>query len=358
MKVVNVDVPSASYSINIEQGRLDYLDKSIPSDATSVVIVTNPKVAGFYLSRVKVSLQKTGLPVFVIELPDGEIYKNWESLNKIFDILLSNKIDRRSVLLALGGGVIGDITGFAASVYMRGIRFIQVPTTLLAQVDSSVGGKTAINHPLGKNMIGSFYQPISVEIDVDVLNTLDLREVSAGLSEVIKYGLILDLNFWEWCEDNIQDLLSLKKGAIEYAIKRSCELKAYVVGKDEKESDLRAILNLGHTFGHAIESGLGYGKWLHGEAVGCGLIQSIVLSSLVFDLDKTVLNRVKSLVSKIGCPVIAPDFGFDKWIDLMLVDKKNTQGNIRFVLIDRIGHALIKQVSENEIRATLEKTIK
>ncbi|AGF47249.1 3-dehydroquinate synthase [Candidatus Kinetoplastibacterium desouzaii TCC079E] len=358
MNVVTVNVPSGSYSINIEPGRLDFLDSAVPSDATSIAIVTNPKVGALYLSRVKESLLKTGLSVFVIELPDGEIYKDWVNLNKIFDVLLSNKMDRHAVLVALGGGVIGDITGFAASVYMRGIRFIQVPTTLLAQVDSSVGGKTAVNHPLGKNMIGSFYQPESVEIDIDVLNTLDAKQISSGLSEVIKYGLILDQDFWVWCENNINKLLSLDKDALSYAIQRSCELKAYVVGKDEKESGLRAILNLGHTFGHAIESGLGYGNWLHGEAVGCGLVQASVLSSLLFNLDESIVERVKSLVKSIGCPITAPNFSLEKWIDLMLVDKKNQHGKIRFVLITKIGESLVQDVSEDMIKLAIQETTK
>ena len=219
-------------------------------------MVTNPTVAALYGDRAEAALARTGKRVLRIELPDGESYKDWQSLNLIFDALLSQRLDRRCMLVALGGGVIGDMTGFAAAVYMRGVRFLQVPTTLLAQVDSSVGGKTAVNHPLGKNMIGAFYQPVAVEIDTDVLNTLPAREVSAGLAEVIKYGLILDPEFWAWCELNAPKLRALDPDAVTYAIRRSCELKAQVVGKDERESGLRAILNLGHTFGHAIEAGL------------------------------------------------------------------------------------------------------
>lgn len=255
MNVVEVDTPGGSYPIHIGPGRLDRLDQCIPADATAIAVVTNPTVAALYGDRAEAALARTGKRVLRIELPDGESYKDWQSLNLIFDALLSQRLDRRCMLVALGGGVIGDMTGFAAAVYMRGVRFLQVPTTLLAQVDSSVGGKTAVNHPLGKNMIGAFYQPVAVEIDTDVLNTLPAREVSAGLAEVIKYGLILDPEFWAWCELNAPKLRALDPDAVTYAIRRSCELKAQVVGKDERESGLRAILNLGHTFGHAIEAG-------------------------------------------------------------------------------------------------------
>ncbi|AFZ83306.1 3-dehydroquinate synthase [Candidatus Kinetoplastibacterium blastocrithidii (ex Strigomonas culicis)] len=351
-----MNITNGSYPINIEPGRLDSLDQIIPEDVTSIAIVTNSTVGILYGKKVRDVLLRTGKNVFYVELPDGEKYKDWITLNKIFDSLLSFKLDRRAVLVALGGGVIGDITGFAASVYMRGIRFIQVPTTLLAQVDSSVGGKTAINHPMGKNMIGSFYQPISVEIDTDVLTTLAPREISSGLAEVIKYGLILDSSFWEWCEDNVNNLLSLDKIAIEYAIKRSCELKSHVVGKDEKESDVRAILNLGHTFGHAIESGLGYGKWLHGEAVGCGLVQAAELSAYSIGFRESDISRIRNMVKSIGCPSNAPNFGFDRWIELMLLDKKNDSGEIRFVLMKNIGEAVIQNVSHNAIKHVITKT--
>ncbi|AGF48671.1 3-dehydroquinate synthase [Candidatus Kinetoplastibacterium oncopeltii TCC290E] len=357
MNVVNVNITNGSYPINIESGRLDYLDQSIPEDATSIAIVTNSTVGGLYGKRVRDVLLRTGKNVFYVELPDGEKYKDWITLNKIFDSLLNFKLDRKAVLLALGGGVIGDITGFAASLYMRGIRFIQVPTTILAQVDSSVGGKTAINHPIGKNMIGSFYQPISVEIDTDVLTTLSPREISAGLAEVVKYGLILDSSFWEWCENNVNNLLSLDDVAIEYAIKRSCELKSYIVGKDEKESGIRAILNLGHTFGHAIESGLGYGKWLHGEAVGCGLVQAAELSGYSTGFKETDIARVRYMISSIGCPFKAPNFGLSRWLELMLLDKKNENGEIRFVLMKNIGETVIQNVSHDAIEYVIAKTV-
>jgi len=355
--VVDVDTPGGRYPIHIGAGRLDRLDASIPADATSIVIVTNPTVGALYAARAHDALARTGKRVLSIELPDGEVYKDWQTLNRIFDGLLENRCDRRAVLVALGGGVIGDMVGFAAAVYMRGVRFLQVPTTLLAQVDSSVGGKTAVNHPLGKNMIGAFYQPVAVEIDTDVLGTLPAREVSAGLAEVIKYGLILDAEFWRWCEDNAAALRALRPEAIAHAIRRSCELKAQVVGKDERESGLRAILNLGHTFGHAIESGLGYGEWLHGEAVGCGLVQAAELSARVAGFVQADVRRVRALVDAIGCPVTAPDLGADRWLSLMQVDKKTEGGEIRFVLMPRIGEAYTRAAPEADVRDVLAHTV-
>ncbi|CCJ47405.1 3-dehydroquinate synthase [Bordetella parapertussis] len=356
MDVVEVATPGGSYPIHIGPGRLDALDASIPADATAIAVVTNPTVAGLYGARVEAALARTGKRVLRIELPDGEAHKDWQTLNLIFDALLENRLDRRAVLVALGGGVIGDMTGFAAAVYMRGIRFVQVPTTLLAQVDSSVGGKTAVNHPLGKNMIGAFYQPVAVEIDTEVLGTLPAREVSAGLAEVIKYGLILDAGFWQWCEDNVGALRALEPRALAYAIRRSCELKAQVVGQDERESGLRAILNLGHTFGHAIESGLGYGEWLHGEAVGCGMVQAAELSTLAAGFPAADVQRVRDLVREIGCPTVAPDLGAERWLALMQVDKKTEGGEIRFVLMPRIGQALSRAVLEADVRTALERT--
>jgi 3-dehydroquinate synthase len=356
MTVVDVDTPGGRYPIHIGSGRLDALDQSIPADATAIAVVTNPTVAALYGDRVEAVLARTGRRVLRIELPDGEAHKDWQTLNQIFDALLTHRLDRRAVLVALGGGVIGDMTGFAAAVYMRGIRFVQVPTTLLAQVDSSVGGKTAVNHPLGKNMIGSFYQPIAVEIDTDVLKTLPAREVSAGLAEVIKYGLILDADFWRWCEDNAAALRALDPAALTYAIQRSCELKAEVVGKDERESGLRAILNLGHTFGHAIEGGLGYGQWLHGEAVGCGMVQAAELSADVLGFAQADVGRVRALVEAIGCPVVAPDLGTDRWMSLMQVDKKTEGGEIRFVLMPRIGEAVTRPAPAEAVHRVLART--
>ncbi|WP_459616223.1 3-dehydroquinate synthase [Bordetella sp. 2513F-2] len=355
--VVDVDTPGGRYPIHIGAGRLDALDACIPADATSIMIVTNPTVAALYGERARAALARTGRRVLSVELPDGEAHKDWQTLNRVFDALLEHRCDRRAVLVALGGGVIGDMTGFAAAVYMRGIRFLQVPTTLLAQVDSSVGGKTAVNHPLGKNMIGAFYQPVGVEIDTGTLQTLPAREISAGLAEVIKYGLILDAGFWAWCEAHADALRALEPQALAYAIRRSCELKAQVVGQDERESGLRAILNLGHTFGHAIESGLGYGEWLHGEAVGCGMVQAAELSARVAGLPRADVERVRSLVAAIGCPVAAPDLGAERWLSLMQVDKKTEGGQIKFVLLPRIGEAIVRTAPEADVRAVLERTV-
>lgn len=355
--VVDVDTPGGRYPIHIGPGRLDGLDACIPPDATSIIVVTNPTVGELYGARAVAALRRSGKRVLRIDLPDGEAHKDWQTLNLIFDGLLENRCDRRAVLVALGGGVIGDITGFAAAVYMRGIRFVQVPTTVLAQVDSSVGGKTAVNHPQGKNMIGAFHQPIAVEIDTDVLRTLPAREISAGLAEVIKYGLILDPEFWNWCEANAAALRALDRDALAHAIRRSCELKAQVVGKDERESGLRAILNLGHTFGHAIESGLGYGEWLHGEAVGCGMVQAAELSARVTGFPEADVERVRKLVGAIGCPITAPDLGAERWLSLMQVDKKAEGGEIKFVLMPRIGQAFSRTAPEDAVRDVLERTV-
>lgn len=353
MSVVQVQTPGGNYPIFIQAGRLDRLHESVPADATTIALVTNPTVAEHYGARAVASLQKSGKRVITVQLPDGEQYKTWESLNRIFDALLENRLDRKAVLVALGGGVIGDMVGFAAACYMRGVRFIQVPTTLLAQVDSSVGGKTAINHPLGKNMIGAFHQPVSVEIDTDVLATLPRREIAAGLAEVIKYGLIIDAGFFQWCENNVADLCSLDPQAITYAIQRSCELKAYVVSQDERESGLRAILNFGHTFGHAIEAGLGYGQWLHGEAVGCGMVQAAELSALVHGLPASVVSRVRALVQAIGCPVVPPNLGAERWVELMLVDKKAEGGQMKFVVLTELGRAVSQAVPDSALQQVL-----
>ncbi len=358
MTVVNVDTPGGRYPINIAPGRLDRLAEVIPADATSIVVVTNPTVAALYAERVNAALAPTGKRVLHVELPDGEQHKDWQTLNLIFDALLSNRCDRRCVLVALGGGVIGDVTGFAAAVYMRGVRFVQVPTTLLAQVDSSVGGKTAVNHPLGKNMVGAFYQPIAVEVDTDVLATLPAREISAGLAEVIKYGAILDAEFFAWCERNAAALRALDPDAVAHAIARSCELKAWVVSQDEREAGLRAVLNFGHTFGHAIEAGLGYGAWLHGEAVGCGMVQAAELSASVAGLPVADAQRIRALVEAIGCPTAAPDLGADRWLDLMRVDKKAEGGEIRFVLLPELGRFETRPAPDDAVRAVLASTVR
>lgn len=354
MHTVQVDTPGGQYPINIGAGRLDALAGSIPKDASSLVLVSNTTVAALYGDRVHAALQPLGKQVLDIRLPDGEQHKNWASMDHIFDNMLEHAIDRKAVMIALGGGVVGDICGFAASCYMRGVRFVQIPTSLLAQVDSSVGGKTAINHPRGKNMVGAFYQPVAVEIDPDVLATLPAREISAGLAEVIKYGMIADAGFFAWCEDNVQALLALDPQAMAHAIRRSCELKAWVVSQDERESGLRAILNFGHTFGHAIEAGLGYGAWLHGEAVGCGMVMAARLSSTVLGLDAGITGRIQALVQAIGCPVQAPALGTSRWLDLMRVDKKSQGGQIRYVLLPALGHARIQAVDDTIVSSMLE----
>ena len=341
MHTVDVATPGGHYPIRIAPGRLESLAQTIPADATSIVLITNPAVQALMGEQVTRVLATTGKRLVPVLLPDGEAYKTLDTLNLIFDAMLGAQLDRRTVIVALGGGVIGDMAGFAAAVYQRGVRFVQVPTTLLAQVDSSVGGKTAVNHPLGKNMIGAFYQPLAVEIDTTVLNTLPDREMSAGLAEVIKYGLILDPEFFEWCEKNVAGLRARDPELLALAIRRSCEFKAWVVSKDERETGLRAILNLGHTFGHAIEAGLGYGEWLHGEAVGCGLVMAADLSAELFGFSQAEVQRVRALVRAIGCPILGPRLGgVDHWMQLMRGDKKTEAGEINFILMPKIGETI------------------
>jgi len=315
--------------------------------------VTNTTVAPLYLERLTATLNTAGKRVISIILPDGEEEKIWQNIMKIYDVLLAEKCDRKTMLMALGGGVIGDMTGFAAATYMRGVPFIQIPTTLLAQVDSSVGGKTGINHPLGKNMIGAFYQPQAVIADTTTLNTLPDKELSAGLAEVIKHGAIIDAAFFDWIEANIQKLMAKDAAALAYAIKRSCEIKAEVVRQDERESGLRAILNFGHTFGHAIEAGLGYGAWLHGEAVGCGMVMAADLSNRLGYIDDNAKRRIAALVHAAGLPTKAPDLGIQCWLELMQVDKKNEGGEIKFILLKPLGSPLITSVPHDVLLATL-----
>lgn len=356
MNDVIVSTPGGDYPIHIGAGRLSHIGESVPRDATALVIVTNPVVDNLFGEQVRAGLAKVGKPVSTVLLPDGEQYKDWQTLNLIFDHLLANQLDRRAVIVALGGGVVGDMAGFAAAVYMRGIRFIQVPTTLLAQVDSSVGGKTAVNHPLGKNMIGAFYQPIAVEIDTTVLNSLPDREISAGLAEVVKYGLIMDAAFFNWCQDNALGLRARDPQLLTTAIRRSCEFKAKVVSADERESGLRAILNLGHTFGHAIEAGLGYGQWLHGEAVGCGLLLAAALSHRTLGFAAADVERVRAVVDAIGCPTQAPRLlGLEQWMSLMRSDKKAHAGEIKFVLMPEIGHATVCSADSADVADVLNR---
>jgi 3-dehydroquinate synthase len=344
---VDIDLADRSYRILIGSGLLDSAESyaGLPQ-AAAALIVTNTTVAPLYARRLRTALAGRFRAVHTVKLPDGEAFKSWETLNRIFDALLANSCDRKTVLFALGGGVVGDMTGFAAASYMRGVPFVQVPTTLLAQVDSSVGGKTAINHPLGKNMIGAFYQPQRVICDLDTLKTLPPRELSAGLAEVIKYGPIADMAFFEWIESHLDDLLVQNPAALAYAVKRSCEIKAWVVGQDERETGLRAILNFGHTFGHAIEAGMGYGQWLHGEAVGCGLVMAARLSEALGLVDRAFVERLTALVRRAGLPVVAPVLDAQdnagRYLSLMRVDKKAEAGEIRFVLIDGPGLATVR----------------
>ncbi|WP_374359499.1 bifunctional shikimate kinase/3-dehydroquinate synthase AroKB [Pseudoduganella danionis] len=356
--LLNVDLGERSYPISIGPALLQ--DQSLLArhvHGNKVAIVTNTTIAPLYLERVEAGLRAAGKQIISIVLPDGEEFKNWESLMKIFDALLANKADRKTTLVALGGGVIGDLCGYAAASYMRGVDFIQVPTTLLSQVDSSVGGKTGINHPLGKNMIGAFYQPRAVLADTTTLETLPERELAAGLAEVIKYGAVIDLPFFEWIEANIAKLVARDKGALAYAIARSCEIKADVVRQDEREGGLRAILNFGHTFGHAIEAGMGYGQWLHGEAVGCGMVMAADLSQRMGLVDAATVERVRALVAAAGLPVKAPDLGTARWLELMEVDKKNEGGAIKFILMKPLGAPCITNAPQELLLQTLAASI-
>jgi shikimate kinase/3-dehydroquinate synthase len=355
---LNVDLGERSYPIAIGPGLLDdgaLLARHIGGH--KVAIVTNTTVAPLYLAKVSGHLRAAGRDVLEIVLPDGEEHKNWQSLNLVYDALLQHKCDRKTTLVALGGGVIGDLTGFAASSYMRGVPFVQIPTTLLAQVDSSVGGKTGINHPLGKNMIGAFYQPRAVLADTSTLDTLPARELAAGLAEVIKHGAILDATFFDWIEANVDKLVARDPQALAHAIARSCEIKAEVVRKDEREGGLRAVLNFGHTFGHAIENGLGYGAWLHGEAVGCGMVMAADLSARLGLIEPAAVERVRALVRAAGLPASAPDLGEARWIELMAVDKKNEGGEIRFILLKPLGSPAIASAPLEHLRSTLAACI-
>jgi 3-dehydroquinate synthase len=355
---VVVDTGRERYDILIGRGLLAQAPcwTGLPR-AAQAVVVSNATIAPLWGQRLVQALQPHYRQVTMIELPDGEAHKDWPALNAIFDHLLTYGADRKTVLFALGGGVVGDITGFAAGCYMRGVPFVQVPTTLLAQVDSSVGGKTAINHALGKNMIGLFYQPQRVVCDLDTLQTLPQREFIAGLAEVIKYGPIADEAFLGWIEDHLDDLLAREPAALTHAIRRSCEIKAEVVGADEKEGGLRAILNFGHTFGHAIESGLGYGQWLHGEAVGCGMRMATDLSVRLGLLPPSALERMHRLLVRAGLPVRAPDLGVERYLQWMGRDKKAEAGEIRFVLLESMGRAVVRPAPDELVCQVLESAV-
>ncbi|MEX2164430.1 MAG: 3-dehydroquinate synthase [Sulfuricaulis sp.] len=354
MKTLSLDLGVRSYPIYIGAGLLGdstLLTRHVKE--SRIAIVTNTTVAPLYLAKLHAAMASLN-PVEVI-LPDGEQYKTLEVLSRIFDAMLSAHCDRRTTVVALGGGVIGDMAGFAAACYQRGVSYLQVPTTLLAQVDSAVGGKTGVNHPLGKNMIGAFHQPRAVIIDTDTLRTLPDRELSAGMAEVIKYGLIRDPDFFSWLEANLEKLLMLDPEALSFAIHRSCRNKAEVVAADEHESGVRAILNLGHTFGHAIETGLGYGNWLHGEAIAAGMIMAADLSRRLGWLSASDVARLEDLIQRARLPVRAPaQLQTPRLLELMSVDKKVQQGRLRLVLLKRIGEAV---VTDDYPRADLEATL-
>lgn len=346
METLTVALGKRTYPIFIGQGVLERGELVLPYlRQPKVAIVTNTTVAPLYLRRFVDSLRSAGIDVAEIILPDGEQFKNWQTLNTIFNSLLERRCERSTTLIALGGGVVGDMTGFAAACYQRGMPFIQVPTTLLSQVDSSIGGKTAINHPSGKNMIGAFYQPALVLADTNVLDTLPDRELRAGLAEVIKYGLIRDLPFLEWLETHIERVLGREPQALEYAIRRSCENKAEVVVADEHENGERALLNIGHTFGHAIETGMGYGEWLHGEAVAAGTMMAAELSRQLGWISAKDVARVEALFKRAGLPVVGPDMSADRYLELMRHDKKVQGGKMRLVLFKEIAGAVVSDVA-------------
>ena len=343
MQPLSVTLGDRSYPIHIGAGLLD--DAKIYARhvaSRNVAVVTNNVVAPLYLERVQRALAQAGARAVPVLVEDGERAKAWETLDRVIDALLAAHCGRDSVIVALGGGVIGDLAGFAAAVYQRGVAFIQVPTTLLAQVDSSVGGKTAINHARGKNMVGAFHQPLAVIADVATLDSLPDRELRAGLAEVIKHGCILDLQFVAWLEANMDKLLARDRDALGHAVRRSCELKAQVVATDERESGLRAILNFGHTFGHAIEAGVGYGEWLHGEAVATGMVMAAELSVRSGTLRREDADRVAALIARAGLPVRGPALPIERYLELMRVDKKASGGRVRYVLLEGLGRAALR----------------
>ena len=356
MKTLKVDLGDRSYPIYIGEnllGKTELISPHIPGQ--QVMVVSNETVAPLYLAKVKSALN--AFEVAEVILPDGEQYKNLDTLNTIYDALLSKRFDRQCTLVALGGGVIGDICGFAAATYQRGVHFIQIPTTLLAQVDSSVGGKTGVNHPMGKNMIGAFYQPRCVIADTGTLNTLEDKQLSAGLAEVIKYGLIRDAEFFSWLQEQMSELLNRSPEHLSTAIEHSCQCKAEVVAADEREAGQRALLNLGHTFGHAIESGMGYGQWLHGEAVATGMLMAADLSRRCHWLKQEDVIQIEQILLQAKLPVRAPkDLSTERFLQLMSVDKKVKQGKINLILLNAIGSAFISDdYDPGLLRETLDQ---
>jgi len=358
MQTLTVDLGTRSYPIHIGQGLLNRAELIVPHiHGKHVLIVTNTTVAPLYLAQVTAALQRYAPDVVV--LPDGECYKTLETTNKIFDALLEKRHSRSTTLIALGGGVIGDITGFAAASYQRGVNFIQIPTTLLSQVDSSVGGKTGVNHPLGKNMIGAFHQPQMVLADTDTLNTLPERELAAGLAEVIKYGLLGNHAFLDWLENHIDALNARDSATLAQAIYQSCTDKATIVAADEREAGQRALLNLGHTFGHAIETHMGYGEWLHGEAVGAGMVLAAELSANLGWITQADANRAAALIQRGKFPTKPPiNMTVTDFMQHMAVDKKNIDGNLRLVLLKALGQAVITtDFSAECLKHTLENAL-
>ncbi|HLW04103.1 MAG TPA: 3-dehydroquinate synthase [Azoarcus sp.] len=355
MRTLNVALGDRAYPIHIGRGLLTDVSLIQPYLKTPrVFIVTNDVVAPLYLQSLRDALEAAGVHVDSVVLPDGEKHKNWQTLNQVFDALLQTRCERSTTLIALGGGVIGDMGGFAAASYQRGIPFIQIPTTLLAQVDSSVGGKTAINHPLGKNMIGAFYQPRLVLVDLDTLDTLPTRELSAGLAEVIKYGLIRDAELFSWLEENMEKLMEREPEALAWAIERSCANKAEIVAADETEQGVRAILNLGHTFGHAIEAGMGYGEWLHGEGVAAGTMMAVNLSVRMGMLPAAEAPRIAALFERAQLPVRGPELAVERYLDLMASDKKVEAGRLHLILLEAVGRAVIcGEASTTDIAASI-----
>jgi len=357
MQTLSVALAERSYPIHVGTGLIDRSDLFLPFLARKkVAVVTNATVAPLFMERLAGALARKGVEVVRIVVADGEEHKDWPTLNTIFDALIEQRCGRDCTLIALGGGVIGDLAGFAAATYQRGVEYIQVPTTLLAQVDSSIGGKTAINHPLGKNMIGAFHQPRLVLADMGTLETLPERELRSGLAEVIKHGLVRDATFFEWLEASLDRLLTRDSDALEHAVVRSIEIKAEIVGRDERESGLRALLNLGHTFGHAIETGLGYGAWLHGEAVAAGMAMAADLSRQLGYLSEADTARIRSLLQRAGLPTAAKGITPERMQQLMRVDKKSRGGRIHLVLLERLGAALLRtDVPADAIEHTLSR---
>jgi len=342
MESLSVALGSRSYPIHIGAGLIDQRALYAPYLRGAAAVVSNAVVAPIYLARVRAALEASGARVAQVVIEDGEQAKGWATLDRVIDALLAARLGRDGLIVALGGGVVGDLAGFAAAVYQRGVAFLQVPTTLLAQVDSSVGGKTAINHARGKNLIGAFHQPSAVISDVATLDTLPDRELRAGLAEVIKHGAALDALLFDWLERNVEKLLARDRGALVYAVRRSCELKAAVVSEDEREAGPRALLNLGHTFGHAIETATGFGPWLHGEAVAAGMVMAAQLSSRAGMLAARDAQRIEALVARAGLPTRAPKLAPERWRELIALDKKSAGGRVRFVLLEGLGRAKLE----------------